>query len=201
MRDDAGFGRAGGGELGRLTDVLAEHDLAGELVPQPRLLQCLARSDAVGRYVRIGDGEVRNLSGRQRIAEALQLAVDRNGGALGRDDADAPAREDDGRAFGQSLGRELLDALVVGGKQHLERRGLLDLLHEVARRTVGDAHFLPRLLLELRRDLIERVAQARGGGDGCARVGCGDRSSGRLLLGARQRQRERGHEHEAQQRD
>ena len=65
----------------------------------------------------------------------------------------------------RALGGELLDALVVGGEQHLERRGLLDLLHEVARRTVGDAHFLPGLLLELRRDLVERVAQARGGGD------------------------------------
>ena len=45
-----------------LADVLAEHDLAGELVPQPRLLQRLARRAAIGGDIRIGDGKMRTLT-------------------------------------------------------------------------------------------------------------------------------------------
>ena len=76
-----------------------------------------------------------------------------------------PARKDHGLAFRHATLGKLLDALVVGSEQRLERRGGLDLMHEIAGSAVGDLHALAGFLLEALGDLVERIAQARRGGD------------------------------------
>ena len=91
----------------------------------------------------------------------------------------SPRAKTTGVAFGLAGLGQLLDALIVGGKQRLERRTGLDLMHEIAGGAVGDLHALAGLLLVALGDLVERVAQARRRGDG--------RGSGRLRHGRRAR--------------
>ena len=63
VRDDARLRCTRRGKLRGLADVLAQHDFAGELVPQPGLLQRLACGASVGGNVRVGNGEVRDVIG------------------------------------------------------------------------------------------------------------------------------------------
>ena len=167
LRDEAGLGGAGGDELRRLADVLADDEQRLHLLPQAGLLQRLPRGAAIRRRLRIGDGDMLDLAGGERLLQALEVGVDgRRASPSAPTRLNCAAREDDGLAVGHAALGELLDALVVGGEQRLERRGGLDLMHEVAGGAVGDLHALAGFLLVTLGDLVERVAQARRGGDG-----------------------------------
>jgi hypothetical protein len=107
---------------------------------------------------------VLDLARRERLAETLDLAVDRHRRPLRGDEADAPLGKDGRGPIRSALTRQLLHAPVVRGQQKLEGRALLDLVHEAAGRAIGDANGLACLLLEARSNLVERVTQTGGGG-------------------------------------
>ena len=163
MRPD--LGGTGRNEGRRLANVLADDEQRLHLIPQAIFLQGLPRGAAIGRRLRIGNGDVLHLAGGKRVLETLQFGVDGHRRSLRHDEAQLPARKDNGLAFRKSTLGKLLDALVVGGEQSLERRGVLDLMHEIAGGAIGDLHALTGFLLVALGDLVERIAQARRRGD------------------------------------
>jgi hypothetical protein len=135
--DDAALGVAGGGELGRLGHVLAEHQFRRDRLPQAAVAQRFLGPHAVGRMLRIGDGEAGDPPRGKCSGKIGEVFVGFELRAVGCEDDDAPKRVEGSFVAGESVPMKIEHEAFVGREIRLVGRALADLAGEVAGRAEG----------------------------------------------------------------
>ena len=125
-------------ELRGLRDRVSEHQLRANRVPQATLPQHRLRGLAVWRNVRVRDRESSGLAALDHASEPVEPFINGERRSVGREDHQpANCVHDAGIASQTSLG-QLIGELLIGGKEQLERRTVLDLSRQRPRRTEHD---------------------------------------------------------------
>ena len=140
---------------------------------KPRFLEDGFRGFAVGRDLRIGDGEAAHAAGLGQPCQAFEPLIDRERRALRREDHQ-PADGVHGAGIArQSRGGQLIRELLVCREEQLEGRAVPNLPRQRSRGAEHQLDARPSGARERVGDLVQREIQVRGGGD-----------RGRLLRGA-----------------
>jgi hypothetical protein len=161
IRDDPARGVAGRGELRRLRDVLAEHEMRLQGRPESVLLQRGFGGAAVRRVFGVGDGEAAHAATCDEPRQAGEAGRGIERGAGRREQHDPAHAVERAASAGESGGGEGVHEGFVRRQEELERRAVLDLAGERARRSEHRVHALPGVACELPRDLREGDIQVR----------------------------------------
>ena len=154
------IGVAAGNELVGLADVLAFHQLRPERGGEAELVHRLGGGEAVGRGLRVGDGQVPEAATLQHLTLGVDVA------GLGRPECQGADGIGEARA-GHDLAflLQFRRSAVVGGEENLERRAVLDLRIELAGGAVGGDQPVPGVFLEFLGDGLDRRGEVGRDGD------------------------------------
>ena len=166
LRDDAALGRTRDRELRGLRHVFAVHQARLDGAPQARVLQRFLGAGAVGRVLRVGNGELAQAPVFERGGQILELAIGLQGRAWRHQDTDAAHGIGPPSVFGLARVGQLKHEPLIGRHEQVKGRTLQDLRFEVTRRTKHQPHRLAGLLLELRGDGFKGELQVGRRGHG-----------------------------------
>ena len=154
-------------------DVVALHDLGLELVVDAERLHRLHGGCAIGRRLRVGDGDLGEVAALQRLLALHEVRVLAPEHELADRVGELASRN------GEPLLHRLRGPLVVGREEDLEGGLLRDLGVQLAGRAEAQDRLVAGLLLEGLRDLVGGVGEVRRDRDvglrGLCRRRCAER--------------------------
>ncbi len=154
--DETAYRVASRSELRRLGDGIAQYQLRSNGVPQSTLAQHGLSRLAVGGDLGVRNREPAHAARLHEARQTVEPFVNRQRRTGGRKDDQASDGVDHARITRQASGRELVRKLFVGREEQLERRAVLDLARQRARRAEHNLDASATIARKLIGDLGER---------------------------------------------